>query len=226
MVKQFFLVFFNMCKLEFRIRETLAVMLSLSVLISVVVAFGVTTVFLDPSGRDRLFPAAIWICFILNAAVSLGRSFEYETEHRAIDGLLLSGVSPATIFLSKTMVNSIVLGLAHAASVVGLGVLLGVSLVPVLPEFVALSVIVMIAYSALATLTAALTTGSRLRSTLLPILLLPLALPLFFCGVELTTELTLGDSFSFGGAWGQLTLGLSVLYVGLGVALFESVVRE
>ncbi len=225
-VGQFLSVFLSMGALELRVRETLAVMLSLAIIIAVVVAFGVTTVFLDPAGREKLFPAAIWICFILNAAVSLGRSFEYETEHRLLDGLLLAGVAPASIFISKALVNFVVLSVAHLTGVVALGMLLGVSIAAQSTDFIIISVLVVLAYSALATLVAALTTGSRLRNALLPIILLPLVLPLFFCGVELTTQLALGESFSLGGAWGQMLIGLAVLYVGLGALLFESVVRE
>jgi heme exporter protein B len=211
-------------------------LLSLAILVAVVISFGVTSVFLDPREREQLFPALVWLAFVLNAAVSLGRSFEYEVEHRAIDGLLVVGVAPEAIFFAKWLVNSVVLVLAHAVGVLALAVLLNVSLVSVLAPFSIVSGVVIAAYSALATLAAALSTTSRLRGALLPLILLPLVFPLFFCAVELTTQLmqqhlTLGsvadgEIVGLRGGWFQMLLGLGALYLFLGAMLFDGAVRE
>lgn len=211
---------------ELRSKEVSVLLSSLALIVAVVMGFGVSAVFLDPAARERLFPAAVWVCFVLNAAVSLGRTFEYEREHRVIDGLLVASVSPAAVYCSKVLLNVVVLSVAHAIGVTVLGMLMGVSVQPVLADFALVSLLVLLAYSFLATLAAGVAVTSRVGGGLLPVLLLPLVLPLFFAGVELTTGLMLESHFDIWSAWGQLLLGLVGFYALCGILLFETVVRE
>jgi heme exporter protein B len=211
---------------ELRSKEVSTLLSSLALIIAVVMGFGVAAVFLDSASRERLFPAAVWVCFVLNAAVSLGRTFEYEREHRVIDGLLVASVSPAAVYGAKVALNVVVLTLAHVIGVTALGMLFGVSVLAVLPEFALVSLLVLLAYSFLATLAAGVAAMSRVGGGLLPVLLLPLVLPLFFAGVELTTQLMLEARFDIWGSWGQLLMGLVGFYALCGMLLFEMVVRE
>lgn len=216
----------SMVLLEFRVRDALTLFISLSIMLAVITGFGVTSAALEPPVRERLFPALLWLCFMVTAAVSLGRSFEYESEHKVLEGLLLAGVQPAAIFFAKASVNLLILTLGHLTVVTVLGMLMGVSLVPHAEVFVLVSLLVLVGYSALATIVAALTTGARLRNVLLPLILLPLLFPLFFCAIELTTMILDQGSVPLSSQWLSLLAGLAVVYVALGATLFEFAVGD
>lgn len=221
----------TMSLLELRVRETASLLVALAVMLATIMGFGISSAFLDPLDKTHLFPAMVWLLFMLNAAVSLGRSFEYEVEHRVLEGVLLTGVSPAAIFFAKWCTNLGGLAVAQAIGVTVLGVLMGVEVLGVWKEFTLICVGVLMGYSALATLLAALVTTSRLRGVLLPLLLIPLLFPLFFCAVELTSMLQQGGLFRGGrvlwdSPWAFLLAGLALLYVALGALLFEFTIRD
>jgi len=225
-LRQFSRILKYMLLLEFRVRDAVTLLLSLSIMFAVIAGFGITSASLEPRVRERLFPALLWLCFMVNAAVALGRSFEYESEHKVLDGLLLAGVPPAVLFFAKATVNILVLCAGQVAGVTVLGMLLGVSLVPHFGLFSAVSLLVIVGYSALATIVAALTAGARLRNVLLPLILLPLLFPLFFCAIELTTLILEQGILPLSSQWLSLLAGLTVVYVALGATLFEFAVGD
>ncbi len=215
-----------MALLEFRVRDALTLLISLSVMLSVITGFGVTSAALEPQIRERLFPGLLWLCFMVNAAVSLGRSFEYESEHKVLDGLLLAGVQPSAIFFAKACVNLLILLLGHVVGTTVLGMLLGVTLFPYAGVFAGVSLLVLVGYSSLATIVASLTAGARLKNVLLPLILLPLLFPLFFCAIELTTMILEQGAVPLSSQWLSLLAGLTVVYVALGATLFEFAVGD
>jgi len=213
-------------KLEFRVKETAVLMLTLAIMLSVVVSLGLGSALFDSKTRLLLFPALIWIVFLFSATVSIGRSFEYEIPNAALDGVILSGTSPAAIYLSKATFNLLVMLLSHVCAFCCLCAFLNVDLFQVLPEFLIVSLLVLLGYSSLATLLSAISISSRLRQILLPLLLLPLIFPLFFCAIELTFQLTLNRQLDFSSIWFSLLLGIDVVYLALGINLFEYAIKE
>ena len=61
---------------------------------------------------------------ILSVAVSLGRSNEYDSELRALDGLLVSGVPVTLIYISKVVVHCLIMALVQALTLLVLPTLL------------------------------------------------------------------------------------------------------
>lgn len=212
--------------IEVRTKETLSVHLFLALVIAVVAALGVNSAFIEGEAVARLYPALVWIGFLFASTAAAGRSFEPELEHMAIDGLLLSGISPVWIFVSKWISAAAVMLLGQALNAAVLAVLLDMPLGRIAGGVAVVSVLVVAGYAALATLLTALASTSRLKGVLLPVVLLPLVFPLFFGAIELSMSVVLDGSVPFESAWFSLLLGLDVVYVVLGFNLFEYVVRE
>jgi len=223
-------IFFSLLKkdlmIEGRGKETLALMLSLSVLLSVIVSFGVGSAFFDSSEVRRIFPAFLWVVFVFTATVSVGQSYGYELEEKGIEGLLLSGVSPTSIYLSKVVSNFLVVSVGHLFAMAILSVLLDVEIFSVIGSLILLSVLVVGAYSSLSTLLAAMASTSRLKNMLLPLILLPLLFPMFFAAIELTADVMENSQMDPGSIWLSLLIALNVVYIVLGVNLYDYVVRE
>jgi heme exporter protein B len=211
---------------ELRTKETVALVICLSLLLAVMVSFGVQSLLLAPNAVRELFPTLIWIIFVFAATVSIGKSFEYERENGALQGILLTGISPVLVYLSKLISNTAVALLGHLWAVLALVVLLDVGVVPLLPAIAVISFLVVLGYSALSTLLAAMTSATRLKNMLLPLVLLPLLFPLFFCAIGITTTIVMEGKIDFESIWISLLIGLDSLYLILGINLFESVVKE
>jgi heme exporter protein B len=212
--------------LELRGRETLSLMIGLSLLLSVVVACAVQTSTLAPREILNLFPGLIWVVLLFSATVSIGRSYEYEIENLALEGLLLSGASPSLIFVAKSFANFLVILFGQMVSLVLLAVLLNVDVLSAIPGLFLVSALVVGAYSQIATLLAALTSTSRLKSMLLPLLLLPLLFPLFFAAIEVSANLVIDHSLAWDSIWFSLLIALNALYFALGINLYEFVIGE
>ena len=211
---------------EARRREALATLLFLSVLLGVVIALGIHNSFVQPSVVYKLTPTLFWVVFILTASVSIGKTSEYDQQLRAIDGVLLSGVSYPTIFVAKTLSNLIIILVGQVVAFFSFALLLNVDVSVIFGEFMVVALGVVIAYSSLVTLLSGITSSSRLRSLLLPLIALPLMFPLFFCAVEICGELFANRKVAWDSVWVSLLLGLDVMYFVLGLNLYEYVIRD
>jgi len=212
--------------LELRHKETLTLLCALSIILSFVVSVGVHNAFITPQTVAKLFPALIWIVSIFIATISIGRSFEYEIENSAYEMFMLSGCSVSLMYLAKLLSNFSIILFGHVLTILCLAVFLDYSLDYKFANLLALSFFVILGYAALGTLFSAITISSKLKSMLLPLLLLPLIFPLFFAAIELSYSLVGGAALSFESSWLLLLLALDLIYLSLGVLLFEHAVRE
>ncbi len=212
--------------LEFRSKETISVMVCLSALMSVILSLGISSAFLTEDIVHRLFPILMWFVFVVTASVAVGRTYEYEVHNQAMEGLLLTGIDPAFVFLSKLISSSLIIALGHCVAISALGILLDVSIIPHVGGIAIISLLVILGYAALATMIAAMTSTARLKNLLLPLILLPLLFPLFFAAIELTIPLLKEGVLDFRSFWFSLLLGLDLVYVVLGINLYEYLVRE
>jgi len=212
--------------IEFRMKEVMVVGIAMALLMGTIAAAGIGSAFLSQGTITLIFPTLLWISFLFAASLAIARSFEYEFRNGALIGLLLSGASPQLIYLSKLIVNLLSCSLALIALITIMSVLLNVPVLVILPELILISLLVLVGFVAVAVLLVPMSMGSRLKSMLLPILLLPLMFPLFFAGLELSSAIFEGVALDFTSPWVSLLVGFDVVYVAVGVNLFEHVIRE
>lgn len=212
--------------LELRGRETVTLMICLALLFGVVVSSGTQQAFLAPDTLRRLYPTLLWCSLLFSATIAIGRSFEQELENQALEGLILSGTSFGALYASKMLGSFFMIFAGHCASIVVLAVLLDVEVLPVAAQLLGVSVLALFAYSAIATLTAGISSTSRLKGLLLPLILLPLLFPLMFGAIELSQSLLESGGFDLESPWFSLLIGLDVVYFVLGLNLYEFVIKE
>ena len=152
------------------------------------------------------------------------RSFSLESSDGARDGLRLSGLDPAGIFLGKAA--------AIAVEVVILEVLLGVGVVILynadLKGALLLAVTCIVATVGLAaagTLYGVLAAGLKVGETLLPLLTLPALAPVLLAATR-AWEVALGQSIDDGWRWVGLLAVFAVIYVTAGVLAFGALLEE
>jgi heme exporter protein B len=167
----------------------------------------------------------LWLGLLLASTLSLAESFEREMEERALEGLLLLPADARALYYGKVIANW-----ANLA-------LLGVALVPVMVvlydagtvRLFALLIVILLGTAGLSapgTLYAAMTSQTRSRQTLLPLLLFPLVVPVLLAAVKATSLLILGDPMGQLRPWLVLLGMFDLIHMSVGALLFSRVVED
>jgi len=207
-------------RIEWRSRVGTNQILPFAVLVLMLFAFA-----LGP-GREVLAPASsglFWLAVLLTTLLSVQRSFAVESADGAGDGLKLSGMDPAGVFLGKAA--AITLQLVVVEAVVGAGVvfLYGARLGD-LAMVVVGALAGAIGLAAAGTVYGALSVGLRVRETLLPLLLLPVVVPVLLAGTKSWDAAISGHTAS-GLPWMHLLAVFAVVYVTLGVLAYGALME-
>ena len=134
-----------------------------------------------PEVLARLAPGVVWVCALLAALLPLDRLFGADGEDGSLDQLLLCGLAPAAVALAKALAHWIVTGLPLLVAAGPLAMMLRME-PTVLPALLAGLVPGTAVLSLLGTMAAAIVLGARRGGVLLPLLLLPLAMPVLIFG--------------------------------------------
>jgi heme exporter protein B len=144
-----------------------------------------------PETLARIAPGIVWVCALLAALLPLDRLFGADAEDGSLDHLLLSGLPPAAIALGKAAAHWLTTGLPLLLAAIPLAVMLR------LPEeafpALLLGLVPGTAFlSLLGTAGAALVLGARRGGVLLPLLVLPMAVPALIFGVAAADAAAVG----------------------------------
>lgn len=178
----------------------------------------------DHSVLNQTAPGLFWLAVLLCTLLAVQRSYAIEAADGARDGLRLSGLDPAGIFLGKAA--------AIAAELIVLEVLLGAGIVvlfgtrlhdPVL--LVASALTATVGLAAAGTVYGMVAAGLRVRETLLPLLVLPVVAPVLL-GATQAWMAALGLSTTDGWKWLSLLGSFAAIYLALGILSFSTLVEE
>ncbi|MCP4086940.1 MAG: hypothetical protein GY745_18080 [Actinomycetia bacterium] len=215
-------------RIEMRSRVTTNQVTPFALLVLVLFAFAI-----DPglriSGEDRTVldiaaPGLFWITVLFAGLLALQRAFTVEAADANRDGLRLSGLDPAGIFLGKA--GAVIVQLLALEVILGVGA--------VLLYDVTVRGILLIGATALAatagiasagTLYGVLAAGLRVRETLMPILLFPVLAPVLI-GATQAFEAALAGSSSDGWGWAALLGVFAIVYTAVGVLSFGTLLEE
>ena len=157
--------------------DTLAAVLFF-VLVAALFPFGVGPA---PETLARLAPGALFAAALLAALLPLDRLFGADAEDGTLDQLLLSGLPRAGIAAAKALGHWITTGLPLLAATPVAAAMLNLPVEAWGAALVALALATAL-LSLLGTVGAALTLGARRGGVLLPLLVLPLAIPAVIFG--------------------------------------------
>ena len=161
-------------KLELRARDTLPALLLFVVSALVVFHFAL------PSDESELAAKGLlWVAILFTALLGLGRAFAAERQQGLMDGLLLAPCDRSAIWLAKGIATFVFLGVAEAVALPAYAIFFrGLSW-----ETVAAVGLANVGMCSVGILLAAMSSVSRARELLLPLLFLPLAIPVVVGGV-------------------------------------------
>ncbi len=180
-------------------------------------------------GPDRaaLSPAAaglFWVAVLLSAVLATQRSFAVEAADGARDGLRLSGLDPAGIFLGKAGAVAGELIVLEGLLSVGVAVLYGLQLTGGL-VLVAACLAATVGLAAVGVIYGAVASGLRIKETLLPLLFLPVAAPVLLGATKAWQEALTGRPGA-GAGWLGVLAAFAVVYVAVGIVAFGPLLEE
>ena len=146
-----------------------------------------------PETLGRLAPGIVWVCALLAALLPLDRLFGADFEDGSLDQLLLSGLPASGVAAAKACAHWLVTGLPLLLAAAPLAVMLRMA--PEAAPVLVLGLLVgTLALSLLGTMGAAIVLGARRGGVLLPLLVLPLAMPVLIFGVAAADAVSMGLS--------------------------------
>jgi heme exporter protein CcmB len=169
-------------------------------------------------------PGLFWVAVLFCTVLAVQRSVSVESADGARDGLRLSGIDPAGLFLGKAAAVGAQLLVLEV--VLGIGVLLLYGARIEVPWLIAVSCLLGTAgLAATGTLYGALSAGLRVRETLLPFLLLPIAAPVLLAGTRIWQSALAGGVPSQGAPWLRLLVVFDAIYLALGVVIYGPILE-
>ena len=209
--------------LELRSRERIAAMGAFAVLAAVLFAFSIDTTTVRP---QDVAAGLVWMTVVFGGLLGVGRTFHLEEQDGALQGILMSPAPKDAVFLAKVIANFLLL---YAVSLLVLGVFalfFGMSLGTNLGWVLLVLGLGSLGFVALATLFAAVSTGTSMGETLLPILVFPLLLPMVVFGVGAMGRLLGGRPFAEVDGNVRMLGAFAFAAVAVGAVLFRYVVED
>jgi heme exporter protein B len=208
-------------RVEARSRVALQQIVPFGVIVLVLFAFA-----LDPDRGllPRVAPGLFWAALLLASLLAVNRSFAVEEANHARDGLRLSGLDGASVFLGKATAIAVELALLEVVLGIGVVVLYDVTLRSGLVLAVA-ALAATVALAATGTVYGVVAAGSSVRETLVPLLVLPAVTPVML-GATRAFESALDGVPSEAWPWVQLLGACAVLSTTVGVLVFGPLLEE
>jgi heme exporter protein B len=182
----------------------------------------------DPTAVSTtdLAPGILWITFCFAGLLGLNRAFAQERENRALEGLLLSPVSPQALYLGKMIANLVFVGLIEAVAVPLFALFFNVPVLPILGPLTGVIALATIGFVAVGTLLSAIAVNTRFAEGILPLLTLPFLVAPIISAVQITARLFGGRPFSDWASWLKLLVGYDIVAVVTALLIFEFTLDE
>ena len=208
-------------RIEGRSRVALNQVAPFALLVLVLFAFA-----LDPD-RGVLTRAAaglFWLTVVFSALLAVQRSFSLESADGARDGLRMSGLDPAGVFAGKALAIVVQLLVLEVLLAAGVTVLYNTDLSGAV-VLVLTALLASIGLAASGCVYGVLSAGTRVRETLLPLLLVPVAAPVVLAATK-AWEAALTDVSTEAWPWMRLLAAFAVLYALVGAVSFGVLLEE
>ena len=216
-------------RLQFRSKETLALIFVFSVLVVLIFAFAFGPDFpQEENERGKLAASVLWAAFVFAGIITLNRSFVVERIHGALHGIRLTGVDASNVYLSKVVSNFVFLFLLEIViTPIALQFfdLFDAMTVGILLKLLGVLSIGTLGFCAVGVLLAGMSTSTNGGESLLSVILLPLIIPIIMSGAKCTVSILvtggLEDRF-----WLGMLVGSSLIFLASAYLLADAVIEE
>jgi heme exporter protein B len=223
LLTQTYLVLWKDLLLELRRRDSLLTMFFFGTLLLFVFHFSFD---LAPDKVAEMAPALLWLAFLFTGTLGLAQLFQAERENHCLDALLLSPLDRGALFLAKTSFNLILMLLVELIVMPLFWILFNLSAWNLLPQLFLVTLLGTIGFCVLGTIMSALTLRARARELLLPLVLFPLMIPVILATIRCMESVLKNGEFGDAASWLKLLLGFDVIFMTVGVLIFDWVIES
>jgi heme exporter protein B len=209
--------------LELRRRDSLLTMFFFGTLLLFVFHFAFD---MAPDKVTELAPALLWLAFLFTGTLGLAQLFQAERDNHCLDALLLSPLDRGALFVAKTAFNLSLMLTVEVVVIPLFWILFNLSGWNLLPQLFLVTLLGTVGFCALGTITAAITLRARARELLLPLVLFPLMIPVILATIRCMETVLKTGSFGDATVWLRLLIGFDVIFLTLGVLIFDWVIES
>ncbi len=168
---------------------------------------------------------AVWLATLFSGVLAFNRSFQVELEGGALEPLLLYPGPRWTIFAGKLVANLIFVSLmVMIVMTVGI-VLFGITIPDRWLTLIGVTALGVFGLVVLGTFYASMSSRSRAREVLLPLLLFPMLVPVLLAATSASKALLGADLMQESGAWIRLLIGYDLVFLIATFIAFEHVIE-
>ena len=208
---------------ELRTKEALTSTVFFSMLVLLVFNFA-----FDPGTRDLSVVGAgiLWVAFLFGSILAMNRLMLDEREDARLEGLMLCPIERTSLYLAKCLSLFLLLTVAETVT---LAIFVVFFNVPINAQFGSLTLVVIlgtIGLVALGTTLGTMSVRTRTREVMLPLLLVPFAVPLLIACVKMTGSVLASRGLAEELHWLRLLFVFDVLFLALGYLTFPAILEE
>ena len=167
---------------------------------------------------------AVWLATLFSGVLAFNRSFQVELESGALEPLLLYPGPRWTILAGKLLGNLAFVTLMVGIVVVAGIVLFGVTIPADWPMILLVIALGIFGLVIMGTFYAAMTSQSRAREVLLPLLLFPMLVPVLLAATTASKALLGADLMHEAGAWIRMLIAYDLIFLIAAFLAFEHVI--
>jgi heme exporter protein B len=208
---------------EARAREIVPIILVFGMLVLVIMNFA-----FEPTREESelLAPGVLWVAVAFSGMLGLSRASALDEENAAIDGLVAAPVDRGVLYLGKTAANFAFLLAAECVVVPAFLLLYNIAAARSLVGLLPILLLGTLGFVAAGTIFAAVAANSRMRELLLPVLLIPIAIPLLLAAVEATGIVLRDEGTRYLRSWVRILAVFDVVTLVASYLLFEYVLED
>jgi len=209
--------------IEYRTKDVLTSMLLFGLLVILMFHFAFEP---DSLETQKFGPGLLWVTFIFAGILGMNRAFAGERENDSLQGLMLAPIDWGAIYLGKMLANLLFMLLAEAVILFCFSLFFNLNLIPKLGWLLIITLLGTLGFASVGTILAAISMNTRMSDVMLPVLLLPMALPVAIGAVESTAAILTdppGEGLNF---WVKFLVVFNIIFVTLPLLLFDYVLEE
>jgi len=176
---------------------------------------------MDQDAARQLIAGIIWVAFTFTGIIGLGKSFTSELQNDCLESLQMSPVPKGAIYLGKVTANFLFMFTVEIVLFPLFVLFFNLDVVEGIGTLLLIFILATLGLAAVGTLFSALTVQIRAREVMLPVLLLPLAVPVIIAAVEATRGTLNADPYSFYSQWIHLLAIFDIIFTVVSFWLFE-----
>ena len=178
-------------RVEFRVKQTLIFMVLFSFLTIMIFSFALN---FSPVSED-IGAGLLWVILLFTGMMGISRAFIREKELGTLEGIQLSPIDPESILIGKIIYNLVLMFLVEIITFLLFIVLLNFNVKNIILAIFVLTLGI-IGFVVVCSMLSVLVLNAKARELLLPIILVPIALPMILFSIHALRGVFMGDSLA------------------------------